>query len=524
MEASTYDLMITLVKGVSKRVLRHPWPKDMRGPKLRRARQKLLDKAKVMSIKGNKLYCKIKFSKTITRAGAGDTGDREVPRAEDIKDIIAKYHVDEFGFHLKRDPLKAVLQEKYKWCHMKKDIEEYLQKCPDCASDSIARDLPAPPLRPIVSRNILERVEIDFTFLRRDFNTGDDCILTVIDTYSKFAWAKACKSKHAAHVAKFLYKTFMNEGFPLLIQSDNGKEFINKVLEELRKLLGAKQIKSAPRHPQTNGQIERFNQTLKRRLKKLTKSKATAPWVHLLPAAVRAYNEHIHSAHHRRPVDVFRALVPRLGDENSMYTSSFDWYLLTTCLVDFEEHARFAAELQQEVTKALQETGDRVLVDKGVKNRNRQEVKLLPAVIVEGLEYGAYTVEWLSGINKGKRSDEDCHLIRSDPKADQGTIEQSEALQAPQVSHEAPTTASQHLPNKKKRKFSNVYEDLELSRRSAPLEDIIAKGVRITKETTKDDDVESLEVEGEDSGSRSDTHQWKLICAGVMPLPKRRRL
>ncbi len=71
MEASTYDLMITLVKGVSKRVLRHPWPKDMCGPKLRRARQKLLDKAKVMSIKGNKLYCKIKFSKTITRGGAG---------------------------------------------------------------------------------------------------------------------------------------------------------------------------------------------------------------------------------------------------------------------------------------------------------------------------------------------------------------------------------------------------------------------------------------------------------------------
>ncbi len=202
---------------------------------------------------------------------------------------------------------------------MKKDIEEYLQKCPDCASESIARDLPAPPLRPIIARNILERVEIDFTFLRRDYNTGDDCILTMIDTYSKFAWAKACKSKHAAHVAKFLYKTFMNEGFPLLIQSDNGKEFINQVLDKLRELLGAKQIKSAPRHPQTNGQIERFNQTLKRRLKVLTNSKATAPWAHLLPAAVRAYNSHIHSAHHRRPVDVFRALVPRQADEKSMF-------------------------------------------------------------------------------------------------------------------------------------------------------------------------------------------------------------
>ena len=211
----------------------------------------------------------------------------------------------------------AVLQEKYKWKHMKKDVEEYLQKCPECASDSIARDMPAPPLRPIISRNILERVQIDFTFLHRDHKTGNDCILTMIETYSKLAWAKACNSKHTAHVAQFLYETLMSEGFPLIIQSDNGKEFINQIMEKLQELLGTRQIKSAPRHPQTNGQIKRFNQTLKKRLKNLTGVKARAPWAHLLPVAVCAYNKHIHSAHHRRPMDVFRALVPCRDDEES---------------------------------------------------------------------------------------------------------------------------------------------------------------------------------------------------------------
>ncbi len=212
-------------------------------------------------------------------------------------------------------------------------------------------------------------------------------------------------------------------------------------------------------------------------------------------------------------------------------------------LVDFEEHARFAAELQREVTKALEETaekeikryekkyrvvvhqpGDRVLVDKGVKNRNRQEVKLVPAVIVEGLEYGAYTVEWLSGINKGKMSDEDCHLIRPDPKANASNAEELEQLNVVQISEKDSTTASKHSPNKKKRKFSNVYEDLELSPRSVPLEDIVARGVAITEQFAAADVSECLEVDDEKNVTRSDTHQWKLICDGVLPLPKRRRL
>ena len=438
----------------------------------------------------------------------------------------------------------AVLQEKYKWKHMKQDVENYLQQCPECASDSIARNMPAPPLRPIISRNILERVQVDFTFLHRDPKTGDDCILTMIDTYSKFAWAKACTSKHAAHVAQFLYETFMNEGYPLIIQSDNGKEFINQIMEKLRELLGTRQIKSAPRHPQTNGQIERFNQTLKKRIKKLTGSKARAPWAHLLPVAVCLYNKTVHSAHHRRPMDVYRALVPRPTDEESTLTPALGSYnLMTYLVVDFEAHAKFAAELQQEVTKALEETaekeikryekkyrvvvhqpGDYVLVDKGVKNKNRQEVKLLPAIIVEGLEYGAYTVEWLSGINKGKLSDEDCHLIRPDPKATQNAPKQ---LEITQISQHNSNNTLDTSPNKKKRKFDDVYEDLQLPQRSAPLKDIVVNGINVVDVDASIDDSEPLEASCEHYEvltTRSDTHQWKLICEGVMPLPKRRRL
>lgn len=69
METITYNLIITLTKSLKKGAQRFPWPEHMRGPKQRRAQQKLLEKAKVFLVKGNKLYCKIKFTKTIKKTG-----------------------------------------------------------------------------------------------------------------------------------------------------------------------------------------------------------------------------------------------------------------------------------------------------------------------------------------------------------------------------------------------------------------------------------------------------------------------
>lgn len=46
-----------------------------------------------------------------------------------------------------------------------------------------------------------------------------------------------------------------------LYQSDNGGEFKNQILQAVIQQLGGKAIYSSSRHPQTNGAIERLNQT-----------------------------------------------------------------------------------------------------------------------------------------------------------------------------------------------------------------------------------------------------------------------
>lgn len=60
-------------------------------------------------------------------------------------------------------------------------------------------------------------------------------------------------------------------GCTKVIISDQGREFVSHVIEELFRPTGTKHRISTAYHPQTNGLIERFNQTLQRGLLKLVK-------------------------------------------------------------------------------------------------------------------------------------------------------------------------------------------------------------------------------------------------------------
>ena len=64
-------------------------------------------------------------------------------------------------------------------------------------------------------------------------------------------------------ILKALIKFFTLFGLPKSIQSDQGTNFMAHAFQQVMNQLGIKQYKSSAYHPESQGALERFHQTLK---------------------------------------------------------------------------------------------------------------------------------------------------------------------------------------------------------------------------------------------------------------------
>jgi len=128
----------------------------------------------------------------------------------------------------------------------------------------------------------------------------------VIDCYSKYSWGFALKKKTAEEVLSCFKKICHLEGPPAILHTDNGAEFANGLLESFCEEMNILVIHGRPRHPQSQGQIERFNQTVSRKLSKSLYGDKEKAWSLILDDMVYAYNLAIHRATKRTPFCLFR--------------------------------------------------------------------------------------------------------------------------------------------------------------------------------------------------------------------------
>nr|KAG5704544.1 hypothetical protein BaRGS_003855 [Batillaria attramentaria] len=122
---------------------------------------------------------------------------------------------------------------------------------------------------------------------------GNQYIVALTDHFTKFPVAKAIPCKSSEEVARFMYETICIFGaFDSLI-TDQGREFINFALDILTDRFNINHRISSAYHPETNGQRERDNRTLKDTLVKITDND---DWDELLPAALFAYRTSVHKS------------------------------------------------------------------------------------------------------------------------------------------------------------------------------------------------------------------------------------
>lgn len=98
------------------------------------------------------------------------------------------------------------------------------------------------------------------------------------------------RSIKAKPVIRELVKFFTRFGLPKEVQSDQGSNFMSTVFKQSLQQLGIVQITSTSYHPQSQGAIERFHQTLKTILRKLCVENPQK-WDEVLPYVLFAIRE-----------------------------------------------------------------------------------------------------------------------------------------------------------------------------------------------------------------------------------------
>lgn len=174
-----------------------------------------------------------------------------------------------------------------------KDVEKALK-----AVDSYTLHKPTrrqPLFRRIFTKGINYLYQIDLVDMRKfaDENDGYTMIITIIDTFSKKAWAFKLKDKSASSIWRVM-KTFLMINRPNKIAFDQGTEFYNKPFLDLLKTYA---IQHYSVYSQRKGAIiERFNRTLKTRMYRSFTARGTHRWIDILQDLINGYNNTKHTS------------------------------------------------------------------------------------------------------------------------------------------------------------------------------------------------------------------------------------
>ena len=135
---------------------------------------------------------------------------------------------------------------------------------------------------------------MDFTSIEETVPLREDPIirnvLVLQDHFPKYVVAYVVKDQTACTAAETLRIGYFGLfGAPAYLVSDQGKAFMDHVITHLCELYGVQKLRTSPYHAQTNGQVERMNQTIIRMIGKLEAEKK-ACWSEHLLELLMAYN------------------------------------------------------------------------------------------------------------------------------------------------------------------------------------------------------------------------------------------
>jgi transposase InsO family protein len=222
--------------------------------------------------------------------------------------IIRQHHDDPVHGHPGVSRTIELIQRNYQFKNMKEKVATFIKKCADCQRNKHSTHAPYGEMQP------MELPTEPWTDISMDFVTGlpqsedpatglyYDSILVIVDRFTKYAlmvpFRRDYTAVRLAHVLKD--RLIRDHGIPRTIISDRDKLFTSNYWATLMAEIGIQRKLSTAYHPQTDGQTERTNRTMKTYLKIFSNHSQTN-WVSLLPMAQMSYNNKLSEATGKTP-------------------------------------------------------------------------------------------------------------------------------------------------------------------------------------------------------------------------------
>ena len=178
-----------------------------------------------------------------------------------IPDVLERLH-DNAG-HFSYERTLETVQRQCFFENMTKIVRRWCSSCEICARRK------GPKNGVVTGCRERERVSEPWQIMDIDLmgplaktEQGNQYVLGCIDRFSKYLFTVPLPDKKAVTVAKAILRVNYLVGFVQKIHCDNGKEFINKLLEQALEICKIESTSSLPYTPQQNGLIERTWRTL----------------------------------------------------------------------------------------------------------------------------------------------------------------------------------------------------------------------------------------------------------------------
>ncbi|KAI2644445.1 Retrovirus-related Pol polyprotein from transposon 17.6 [Labeo rohita] len=224
-----------------------------------------------------------------------------VPRSK-TETILELAHSHPMAGHLGTTNTIQQIRDRFHWPGLDADVKAFCQACPTCQITA-PRSPPPSPLIPLPVIEVpFERIRLDLVGPLPKSARGHEHIL---DYATRYPEAVPLRKATAKAIAQELFLLASRVGIPAEILTDQGTLFMFRLMADLCRLLRVKQLRTTVYHPQTDGLVEHFNQTLKQMLRRVA-AEDKRDWDLMIPYVMFAVRELLFGRQSRGLLDVAR--------------------------------------------------------------------------------------------------------------------------------------------------------------------------------------------------------------------------